>query len=576
MMNPSVAAQAQTVRPAGPLSPEPALNPALIKLRALSRSVFGRTMLFSFVAGILRLAVPANMLAMYSIVIPSKDAHNAYVITAAALGALLVMGLLELVRSRLMIRYGVAMNRDLSDKILSGMLKDAAELSSRGFSEAMNNLHKVRNFVSSPAVFAFFDCLLTPVLLLIVFLVHPVLGLTALVAIIAVVLLTWKMDTSTKAPLKKANVLTGRNNFFLQECLRGRAAVQAMGMTGAVSRIWREDQDKALAVQSGSSDRAGRLTALSKLLTIGMPVLMLAVGAYLVINSPLGPGMIIIGAIIASQAIMPLHQAMSNWTNLQEARRAYGDLKDVLAAADQDVPRLPLPAPEGALSLEQVVFALPGQAILRGVSLSLEPGEFLGVIGPMAAGKTTLARLLTGVIRPSSGTIRLDGADMFSWEQTRLGRYLGYLPQEVELFPGTVRENIARMGQPEEAALADACALAGLDQVVQTLPQGLDTMLEDGGSNLPGGLRQRIGLARALYGAPRVVILDEPDSNLDEQGVAALTSALAELKGRRITVVMITHRVSLITRSDRLLVLQQGMPVHYGPTAEVLAKLQNK
>lgn len=566
----------QNVRPLSASSNPAGLDPVTAKLRALTRHVVGRTLLFSLVTGVLRLAVPINMLAMYSIVIPSQDARNAYVITGMALGALLAMGLLELVRSRLMIRYGVAVNQELSDKVLAGMLRDAAEMHPQGFSEAMGNLQKVRNFVSSPAVFAFFDCLHAPPLLIIVFLIHPLMGITALIAIVCVVLLTWKMEKGSKAPLKQANALAGKNNSFLQECLRGRAAIQAMGMTRAVARIWREGQDKVLALQSGASDQTGRLSAMSKLVTMGNSVMLFGIGAHLVINSPMGAGNVLLAVIIAGQAINPLHQAMSNWTNFQDARRAYDNLKDLLAASSEQAERMELPPPKGALTLEQLVFALPGQAILRGVSISLNPGEFLGIIGPMAAGKTTLARLLTGVIKPTSGTIRLDGADMYNWDQTRLGRYLGYLPQEVELFPGTIRENIARMAEPDEESLARAASMADLESTLATQPQGLDTMIAEGGANLPGGLRQRIGLARALYGGPRLIILDEPDANLDHEGRTALMAALAELKRRQVTVVMVTHRVSLISRSDKLLVLQQGVPVQYGPTQDVLAKLQNK
>lgn len=569
-----VATSTQNVRPLSANTRPAGPDPVTARMRSLTRQVFGRTLLFSFMVGILRLAVPMNMLAMYSIVIPSQDPLNAYVITGAALGALLAMGLLELVRSRLMVRYGVAIQRDLSDKVLAGMLRDSAEMHAHGFSEAMGNLRKVRNFVSSPAVFALFDCLLAPFLLLIVFLIHPIMGLTAGIAVGCVALLAWRTEKGSKAPLKQANALAGKNNSFLQECLRGRAAIQAMGMTGAVSNLWRDAQDKVLALQSGASDQAGRLSAMSKLVTMGNSVLLFAIGAHLVISSPMGAGNVLMAVIIAGQAIGPLHQAMANWTNVQDARRAYDDLKELLAASAQQAERMELPPPKGALTLEQLIFALPGQPILRGVSLALGPGEFLGVIGPMAAGKTTLARLLTGVIKPTSGIIRLDGADMFNWDQSRLGKYLGYLPQEVELFPGTISENIARMGEPDLELLARAAVMSGMNSALAGQPDGMQTLICEGGANLPGGLRQRIGLARALYGNPRLIILDEPDANLDEAGRDALLAALAELKRRQVTVVMVTHRVSLIARSDKLLVLQQGVPVQCGPTLDILNKLQ--
>ena len=270
----------------------------------------------------------------------------------------------------------------------------------------------------------------------------------------------------------------------------------------------------------------------------------------------------------------PLHRAISSWSNLQEVLGSYEKLKELFSQLEQTPSRLELPPPEGRLNVEQISYAVPGQVLLQGVSFELQAGEFLGIIGPMAAGKTTLARLLTGVVLPSAGKIRLDGADMHIWDQTNLGRYLGYLPQEVELFPGTIKENIARLAEyPDEGQLTAAVRRAGLEGIVERLPEGLETVIEDRGGNLPGGLRQRVGLARAMYGDPRLVILDEPDANLDRDGRRALQLTLRELRESGVTVVMVTHRVSLLQEADKILVLKQGRVAIYGPASSVWAKL---
>ena len=540
----------------------------------LTRRVFAYALFFSLMITILNMAVPVNMFAMYSLVVPSQDTGNAVVITGGVLVLLALLAGVLYLRSRMMVDFGGIIDRELSPKIIGGMLQDAARQQQRSRGDSMGDLSRIRNFLGSPLVFAYFETLLAPVKLLVVYLLSPLLALVAVLALLVVVLLTWRLQKLTGQPLKDASALAVGNNSFLQECLRNLEAVKSMGMVSPLVRRWQKSQDGVLALQFSASEQAGVLSALTKTITMSMSILMLGIGAFLVITSPdITPIAVIIASMMAGQMMGPAHQAISGWNSLQEVLLSYGRLKELLAELDRSPPRMELPPPEGRLTAEQLSYAVPGQILLQGVSFDLNPGEFLGIIGPMAAGKTTLARLLTGVVSPQGGKVRLDGADMHIWDQSNLGPHLGYLPQEVELFPGTIGENITRMAAPDREQLEAALRRSGLEETVKRLPDGLETVIEERGGNLPGGLRQRIGLARALYGSPRLVILDEPDANLDEDGRRCLILALDELKRLKSTVVMVTHRVSLLKQADKILVLTQGRPVLYGPAAEVWAKL---
>ncbi len=555
-------------------SARPALPAPMERVREVTARVVRYTLFFSLLTSILGLAGLAVMLAYLRFVIPSQDAGNIPAVAVAGLGALAALGVFEVIRSRLMIRHGLFMNRALADDVLSGMLEDAARQSRRGFANAMADLGRIRNFVSTPQVFTFFDCLVTPVFVLAIFFLSPVMGFVVLLAMLVIGFITVRIRRKTRDAFMDALGGDGKNNAFLREALRCREAVMAMGMDQAVERKWRGTREKSLFMQTRSGDSVAGWTAMSKFISLAAPVLLVAIAAWLIINGHMDIFSLIVVKVLAMRAIGPIYGVVGNWSNLREAGKSYASIKELLAEQGEDAPGMLLPAPRGDLRAEQISYTVQGQTLIRGVSLDLQAGEFLGIIGPMAAGKTTLARLLTGVLRPVMGKVSLDGADMFHWDQTRLGRHLGYLPQEVDLFPGAIVENIARMGSPDPEEIARVLALARLDESIRKLPLGLDTLVRKSGADLPGGLRQKIGLARALYGRPCLLVLDEPDANLDRAGVQDLLATLGELKSAGATIVLVTHKPHLLEHADKLLLLGDGKTVHYGPKNQVLNRIK--
>lgn len=542
-------------------------------VRRMTGRVVKYTLLFSFMTSLLNLTGLVVMLAYLRFIIPSQDIDNIPVVAAAGLGVLLALGLLEFTRSRLMIRHGLFINRTLADKVLLEMLADAARQSPRGFAQGMAQLQRIQGFISSPVVFIFFDCLISPVFLLALFFFSPLMGVIVLVAMGATALIALKIQKETKSPLKEVQQLEGRNSTFLREGLHCREAVQAMGINSTIMARWRNTQSRLLVRLAQASDHAGGWTAFSRFVSVATPVIIVAIAALLIISDQMDVFSLIIVKVFALRAIGPVHGVVTNWHSLQETLTAYQGLKDLLAAESDSGVRLELPRPQGQLSVEQISYSISDTVIVRGINFDLAAGEFLGIAGPMAAGKTTLGRLLTGITQPTLGKIRLDGADMYHWNQTRLGPHLGYLPQQVELFPGTVAENIARLAQPDPTEVSRVVTVTGLDELTGLLPSGLDTHIRERGADLPGGLRQRIGLARALYGNPCLVVMDEPDINLDPRGIQELTAILTQLKASQTTLVVITHHLALLHQADKVLFLKDGRMMHFGPREQVLAKL---
>ncbi|GAB6059478.1 type I secretion system permease/ATPase [Desulfonatronum parangueonense] len=544
------------------------------QVREVSRRVVRYTILFSLLTSILGLAGLACMLAYLRFVIPSQDVGNIPAVASAGLGALAALAVFEILRSRIMIRHGLFIHRTLADDVLSGMLEDAARQGKRGFSSAMADLGKLRGFVSSPQVFTFFDCLVAPFFLLAVFFISPIMGFVVLFAMAAIGAITLGIRRRISGTSNRISGANQKNDAYLKEALRCRQAVTAMGMDAAVEERWRTAREGSIRAQTHADDGIAGWTALAKFISVSTPVLVVAIAAWLIINDKMDVFALIVVKVLSLRAIMPVHGVANNWGSLQKALEAYASLKELLTQASDHSPVMALPPPSGELRADQITYTIQGQTLVRTVSLDLAPGEFLGVIGPMAAGKTTLARLLTGVLRPVMGKISLDQADMYHWDQTRLGRHIGYLPQEVDLFPGTLAENIARLDPPDSEELGRVLALARLDDLIKRLPQGLDTVIRKNSADLPGSLRQKIGLGRALYGRPCLVVLDEPDANLDQTGTQDLLATLDDLKSASTTIVMITHKPELLAQADKVLVMNDGRAVHYGPKKQVLAKLQ--
>jgi ATP-binding cassette subfamily C exporter for protease/lipase len=387
--------------------------------------------------------------------------------------------------------------------------------------------------------------------------------------------LTFITERTTQAPLSQANTLAVQANTFAGNSLRNAEVIEAMGMLGALRAHWRRRHEKSLALQRLASNRAGSIGAVTRCTRVSLQSLALGLGAWLVINEQLGAGGMFIASILTGRALSPIEQVIGAWRTLVGARSAYDRLATLLKTFPAATLAMPLPRPLGALSVEAVSAVAPNtqSVILKGISFSVAPAEIVAIIGPSASGKSSLARLLVGVWPAAAGKVRLDGADIHAWNKLELGRHVGYLPQDVELFEGSVADNIARFNTPDPEATVRAAQRAGVHEMILRLPRGYESEIGIGGSHLSGGQRQRIGLARALYGDPALVVLDEPNANLDETGELALIKAMQDLSAAGSTVLIIAHRSGIVAVADKLLVLREGMQQAFGPRADVIAAL---
>ncbi len=546
----------------------------LTDVQAKCRSALIGVATVSLFVNVLMLTVPLYMLQLFDRVLMSRSDETLLFLTLAAVGALLVMSALDVLRSRILVRVSAWLEHRLGPEALSRAVSGLLAAQSYGV-QALRDIAQVRQFIASPSIFSLFDAPWVPLYLLVIYLLHPTLGAIALSGALVLFLLAVANELATRRPLKAANEQWVKAMRKTDAAVRNAEIIEAMGLMPGITRRWYRDNEAALQLQNIASDRAGLLMAATKFLRLVIQIAMLGTGAYLVLRYELTPGGMIAGSIILSRALQPVEQAIGTWKSLIAARTAYARFR---AFMDQEPGRstdMPLPAPQGHLTVERVTFIPPGaqQPVLKNVSFALRPGELLAIIGPSAAGKSTLARLLVGAWRPNSGTVRLDGADVYGWERSAFGRHVGYLPQDVELFEGTIEENIARMTDAEPDAVVEAAQQAGVHELILRLPEGYRTPIGEGGAMLSGGQRQRIALARALFGRPRLLVLDEPNASLDGEGEEALVRAMAAAKAGGATVVFIAHRVSLVARADKVLFLQNGVAELFGTRDEVLPKL---
>jgi len=525
----------------------------------------------------LNLILPFNMLMLFWFVIPSESISNIYVIAFAATIGLLFMTVFDRLRFALMRRFSLRVNEELGGKILLGLLQDRSLEQKGSYSSAMEDLTRVRTFLNSPTSSAFLDSLVSPLQLAILFFISPLIGALATVCILVILTVMFVGRKPTRELLQRANARFGKVNNLARECVENSQAVAAMGMQPQLNRRWREMQDEMISDQTEASEKAGVHSAVTKSMGWIMQVLLMGTGTAMIIAGTLDSGMAIIAVIIAGRVIMPMQMVVNGWKQYQNARDAFLRLRELLSELQKKEKKetLELPPPEGQLKAEGLVYGIGGKAIIRGVSFDLEAGQTLGLVGPSGAGKSTLARILTGVVPPHSGILRLDGADIHKWDQNKLGDYIGYLPQDVELFEGTIARNIARFQETDMETVMEAARNSGVDGIINAMPEGYGTNVEERGFNLPGGLRRRIGLARALFGDPRILILDEPDANLDHEGLLSLVQIIKEAHEGKVTVVLITHRLQLLQFTHQLLMLKNGQATMYGPTSQVLPKLLN-
>ncbi len=547
-------------------------NPLSDALRRC-RSGFFAVVFFSFAINMLLLTAPLYMLQVFDRVLTSRSINTLIYLTLVAAFAFIILWGLEIVRGRVMVSLGTWLDRRVGGSVLAASL--GAGLGQRSASiQPVQDIGVVRTFLTGPGIFPILDAPWTPVFLAVVFLLHPLLGWIGLAGATLLFVFALANDLATRGPLVRASQISGSALDEAQAAARNADVIEAMGMMPNVVSRWTRKIDGSLVQQARASRTAGLITASSKFVRQTLQIAILGVGAWLVLGNELTPGGMIAGSILIARALAPVEQAIGSWRGAIGARTAYRRIKHLLAAAARPDEAEPLPRPEGSVAAEGISFAYPGETepFLRNISFALNPGESLGLIGPTASGKTTLARILVGTLKPQIGNARLGGADIAQWDSRDRGQYVGYLPQDVELFSGTVRENIARLGQGDAEGVYAAARLAGVHEDILALPNAYETEIGVGGMALSGGQRQRIGFARAVYGDPKLVVLDEPNSNLDAAGESALFDALAHLRGQGITVVIIAHRPGVLRGVDKILVLRKGSMEIFGPRDEVLSR----
>jgi ATP-binding cassette subfamily C protein EexD len=540
------------------------------------RSSFFSVGLFSMFINLLMLVPAFYMLQVYDRVVTSGSVPTLVMLTLVMLLLMITMGGLEWVRSRIMVRVSTKIDTLLGHRLYDASFKQALQTGGmQANAQPLSDLTGLRQFLTGNGLFAFFDAPWVPIYIAIMFVFHPWFGVVAIISVIILATLAVINEKVTGKMLAEANKENMGAIQFTNKNLRNAEVVESMGMLPRIRDRWQEKNRKVLALQGIASDRAGILTSISKTTRLIVQSLVLGLGAYLTIQQEISPGLMIAGSILLGRALAPIDQMIGVWKQFVSARSQYQRLNEILTHVGEEPERMSLPAPKGVVSAENVMVAPPGSRtpVVKGVSFVVEAGEMVGIVGPSAAGKSTLARAILGIWPTLGGKMRLDGADIFNWKREELGPHIGYLPQDIELFEGSISENIARFGEVDAQEVVRAAQMAGVHEMILRLPEGYDTVIGATGGALSGGQRQRIGLARAIYGHPKLIVLDEPNSNLDDQGEAALAVALRNLKETGATVFIITHRSSVLSQVQKLMVMKEGVLAMFGPRDQVLAEL---
>ena len=530
---------------------------------------------FAGVINLLVLTVPLYTLQIFDRVLSSRSADTLILLLVVAGVALFALALLEASRGFVLLRIGTWLDLRLGGPILSESLVASLQKNTEPSVQGLRDLSTIRNFLSGPSIFPIMDAPWAPIFLVVLFLLHPLLGAVSLVGMLVLFVFSLANELGTR---KLIGISTETNITAMakaEAAVRNADVAEAMGMKPDLLERWHRQHAESLDLQARASSRSIGITASSKFIRLFLQISMLSLGAWLVIQNELTPGGMIAGSILMGRALAPVEQAIASWRTMVTARSAYNRLKIQLSGRKPRHDGVTLPPPAGNLTIKELGFVYPNSTgpVLRNINFQLLAGEALGLVGPTAAGKTTLARLLVRNLIPSTGHVLLDGVDVTQWEADDLGPHLGYLPQDIELFSGTVKENIARMGDSDDETVIQAATLAGVHQMILGLPNHYDTQVGEKGSALSGGQRQGIGLARAVFGSPRVVVLDEPNSNLDHPGETALLSAIQGLKKKGTTVVVIAHRPNILQSVDKILVLRNKAIGMFGPPSEVIPAL---
>ncbi|MCH7673233.1 MAG: type I secretion system permease/ATPase, partial [Proteobacteria bacterium] len=540
------------------------------------KSYFIYAGIFSAAVNILMLVPVIYMLQVFNRVIPSGSLSTLASLTLLMVALLMAVGGFEWVRSMILISASNRIEKNLRQRVSDATFKRA--LLSGGMvsnAQPLSDLSGLRQFLTGNGLFAFFDAPWFPIYVAVMFMFHSWFGVAAILAGIVMVLLAYANEKVTGKKMKDANSQANQVSAQVSGSLRNAEVIAAMGMADDIRRRQEHNSDKVLLLQTDASKWAGVLTSLSKSFRMIVQSLLLGMGALLVLRGELSPGLMIAGSLLLGRALAPIDMLVGTWKGFVVARAQYDRLGQLLQQIPKEPDTMSLPPPQGRLTAEQVMVVPPGSQtiVVRGVSLDLQPGEALGIVGPSASGKSCLARALLGIWPTHSGKVRLDGAAIASWNREELGPYLGYLPQDIELFDGSISENISRFGVLDAEKIVEAAKLTGVHNMILELPQGYDTVIGAVGGILSGGQRQRIGLARAVYGNPRLLVLDEPNSNLDDQGERELVEAIHRIKAQGCTVIVISHRTMVLSSVDKMLVMKDGAAVSYGAREEVLASL---
>lgn len=552
-------------------SPKSELNEALAGFKGAFRTVG----IFSAIINMMLLVPSLYMLQVYDRVLASRNETTLLMLTLMVVGAYLFMSALEFVRSFVLIRVGAQLDMKLNRRIYTAAFEQNLKKAGGNAGQALQDLTTLRQFLTGNTLFAFFDAPWFPIYLAVIFLFSPSLGVFALCGTLVLIALAFVNENVSKKPLAEANNLAVSASSLATNNLRNAEVIEAMGMLPSMMARWFKLHGRFLQLQGEASEKAGIINAGTKFFRVSLQSLILGFGALLVLDGKISGGMMIVSSILMGRTLQPVEQLIGAWRTWSSTRSAHGRLRDLLAANPPRHNGMSLPKPVGKIDVEAVTAGPPGAtlAVIKNLSFALAPGDVLGVIGPSGSGKSSLARLLVGVWPCALGTVRLDGANVYLWNKDELGPHIGYLPQDIELFAGTVGENIARFGDIDSEQVVLAAKRAGVHDIILQFVQGYDTPLGDGGDGLSGGQKQRIALARAMYGDPALLVLDEPNSNLDEVGEQALVAAIVDFRQRGKTVVLITHRSSAIGVTNKLLLLQDGSARMFGPTAKVLTDL---
>ena len=542
------------------------------------RDSFQSAAIFSLFINLLMLTPTIYMLQVYDRAVGSNSTSTLLMLTLLAVVLFVTLGALEWVRSQILIRVSTRFDLLLNERLYRVLFRQALVSGGKASAQPLSDLLVLRQFLTGNGLFAFFDAPWLPVYVGLLFLFHPAFGVVTVISAILLILLAIWNERATHDDLEQANRVSVESSNITSHNLRNAEVVHALGMLPDLMARWKDKQQRLILLQAVASEKAGLIAASSKTYRVTMQSLVLGLGAWLAIDKQITPGLMVAGSILVGRALAPIDAMIGSWKQFLSARTAYDRLNGLLAQFPAEAERMSLPAPKGALRAEQAVVAPPGSkvAVLKGLNFNIEAGSFVALIGASASGKSTLARALLGIWPVANGAIRLDGADIGQFERGLIGPYLGYLPQDIELFDGSIAENIARFGMLDADKVVAAAQAAGVHDMILHLPQGYDTEIGGSGGILSAGQRQRVGLARALYGEPVLVVLDEPNSNLDDVGEQALAQALSTLKQRGSTVVVITHRVGILSLADRIMVLNEGLLVLDGPRDEILAKLNQR